>query len=164
MKNYTPKPGSFPDRLLKHLNSLGGTVTCPEAAAMFDIEPKNVNGNMKTALQHGLVVKYGVEGNVRFGLPGAAKDVFDAPAPKRGSAGRKVANTKRKGKAVRATRPVAVEAPPAPAPIAALWSDGDIVVCGAQISADGSVVLSDERSRELHKFLQRVYGPLAEAA
>jgi hypothetical protein len=51
-------------------------------------------------------------------------------------------------------------APNAPTAIASLWDDGEVVLAGITVNLDqDSVTLTDLQARQVHRFLERIYGP-----
>jgi hypothetical protein len=126
MKNYVPKEGSLPARLIAHLTEYGGSVRSTDMTLLFDVAPKNISPSLVAALANGAVVKHVHDGRVAYALPGA-----DVPAPtitktrvaqpRSGAAGRAKANSNRKTQApydrVTAAQPVV--------PAAALGTAGD---------------------------------------
>lgn len=182
MSTYTPRPGSFPARLIEHLSAVGGTMTKSEMAQGFGEPRKNIDGLTTAVIKNGLIVDCGErdDGKRAYGLPGA-DPLQVAPAPAAGltlgssSSGatpqiekakktRQVA-PKKKGFGhdlapvveAASAKPVTTDQPPPP--IAALWEDGDICLYGLQINADESATIGEAHARRLHKFLERVFGP-----
>lgn len=167
---YQPKPGTIPAMFIAHLKEHGGTMTRADVANGFSIESKNVDGNLSTAIKHGLVVRHQVEGQkTTYGLPGSDPGVR-APVPPSSmtiQTGRgKVALTPKKAPTPkqRAAAPaIALEPTPvadaAPGPCAALWEDGDVVLYGMQINSDDTVTLTGAQAQRVHRFMERVYGP-----
>jgi hypothetical protein len=44
--------------------------------------------------------------------------------------------------------------------IASLWDDGEVVLAGITVNLDqDSVTLTDLQARQVHRFLERIYGP-----
>jgi hypothetical protein len=172
MSTYTPRPGSFPARLIEHLTAVGGTMTKSEMAQGFGEPRKNIDGLTTAVIKNGLIVDCGArdDGKRAYGLPGA-DPLQVAPAPAAGltlgssSSGatlqiEKAKKTRRVAeKKAPEPAPVDMPAPTAPPPIAALWEDGDICLYGLQINADESATIGEAHARRLHKFLERVFGP-----
>lgn len=150
MTQYTPAPDSLAARVIEFLQVDRGTLTPAKIADLFTVSRASVSNVLKAAVQAGALQHHaGGRGKTGYHLAGTVPS-FDAaeatPAPK------KATNTTRKPR----------EATPEPAtvpPIAALWSDGDIVVYGAQINADDTATLNDRQARQLHRFLERCFGP-----
>lgn len=57
MKNYVPRVGSVPARLIAHMRAHGGSIDAHAAAELLGIDRKNVDGNMATAVRHGLLTR-----------------------------------------------------------------------------------------------------------
>lgn len=69
-KNYAPKEGSIPARVIAHLQEHGGTVDRGDVAELAQIHRKNVDNNLAAAVSHGLLVRDGLT----YHLPGAMND------------------------------------------------------------------------------------------
>lgn len=151
--NYHPAEGSLAARLIAALEAGTGSMTNKEAATLLDVPIKNIQPSCKAAIAAGKLHHYsGGRGKVYYYLPGAEVPTGDATA----------ASTKRKKRKaapdVEQTTDVAEE----PTAVAALWEDGDVVLQGIQINADGcSVTLTDPLARRVHRFLERIYGATA---
>lgn len=59
MKNYTPREGSFPARLIEHLQAHGGSITMVQISELLGIAIKNVSNNLLAAVRHGVLVRDG---------------------------------------------------------------------------------------------------------
>jgi hypothetical protein len=173
MKTYIPRPGSFGARLVEHLTATGGTMTMLEMAQGFGEPRKNIDGLTTSVIKNGLIVDCGERENGKraYGLPGAAPDTV-APAP--GAAltlgaslridkpknTRQVAEKKDSPHALRKKAEAVPPAPVAPTAIASLWDDGEVVLAGITVNFDqDSVTLTDLQARQVHRFLERIYGP-----
>lgn len=159
MTQYTPAPDSLAARVINKLTVTGGTLTPSQIAEQFDVKRDSVSNVLKAAVQAGALQHYsGGRGKTVYHLVGTVP-TFDgaeaAPA---------LAPKKRKAKKTtsraRKPREVAPEPSTAPPPIASLWDDGDLVLQGVTISEEhGSVTLTDLQARQVHRFMERVYGP-----
>jgi hypothetical protein len=178
MKTYTPRPGSFGARLLEHLTATGGTMTMLEMSQGFGEPRNNIDGLITGVIKNGLIVDCGERENGKraYGLPGAAPNTV-APAPGAAltlgasSSGaslridkpkntRQVAEKKDSFHALPKKAEAVPAAPDAPTAIASLWDDGEVVLAGITVNLDqDSVTLTDLQARQVHRFLERIYGP-----
>lgn len=159
MTQYTPAPSSLAARVIAFLQINGGTLTPVKICELFDVPRGSVSNTLKPAVQAGALQHYsGGRGKTVYHLAGTVPS-FDgaeatpAPAPKKRKA-KKATSTTRK------PREAAPEAATVPPPIAALWEDGDLVLQGVNVSEDSSsVTLTDLQARQVHRFMERIYGP-----
>lgn len=171
MINYTPKPESLAGKVFAHLQMHGGSLSGPEAGRLTGVPPKNVPPSLKAALQHGVLVKTGI----RYHLPGA--DLAAAPVlPSLPAAAGPVSSmrgiAKKKTKKAPAKRATAAKKKrqartpkPAPAPerlpaCAALYDDGDVAVFDVVHTGDDGCLITEAKARRVHRFLDRIYGPV----
>lgn len=149
--SYTPKPGSKCARALDVIRSAGPTKPADLAKAI-NCPAGNLYNAMEPAVRLGLAIRT-VDG--LYALPdGAPEGASPSPRPKRGAAGRKKANARRAVKVAEVA-----EEPAQPAPIAALWDSGDIIVEGQSTGPD-TICLKEAAARQLHRFLTRIFGPV----
>ncbi len=163
MTQYTPAPDSLAARVINKLTVTGGTLTPTQIAEQFAVKRDSVSNVLKAAVQAGALQHYsGGRGKTVYHLVGTVP-AFDgatttpSPAPKKRKAKKKPASAPR---TARKAREAAPEAAAVPAPIASLWDDGDLVLQGITVNTDGSsVTLTDLQARQVHRFMERIYGP-----
>lgn len=163
MTEYTPAPDSLAARVIKHLTNNGGTLTPNEIIATLDARRGSVSNLLKPAVQAGALQLYsGGKGKTAYHLVGTVP-TFDgatttpSPAPTKRKAKKRPASAPR---TARKAREAAPEAAAVPAPIASLWDDGDLVLQGITVNTDfSSVTLTDLQARQVHRFMERIYGP-----
>lgn len=167
--NYTPAPHSLAARLITHLETYGGTMTPDQIAREFNVQRGSISNTLKAPVQRGFLAHHsGGRGKVVYHLPGSTVTLPGATEAQADAAATTATRKKapRKTKAVRAAReraPVPTTPGPAapmqPPAIAALWDDGDFVLYGLTINNDDTVTMAEAQARQLHKFLERVFGP-----
>lgn len=163
MTDYYPAPGSLAEKAIAHLEEHGGQLTPNELANLFGEPPKNVMNMLRLAVKYKLLQHHqGGRGRSAYAMPGWQFSFDDAqpttPAPAATKRKDKKAATTRKPREARAsTRP---EPSAAATPIASLWDDGDLVLSGVSVNEDNaSVTLTDDQARQVHRFMERIYGP-----
>ncbi len=159
-KTYTPRPGSLAERVIAHLNAGATQIAPAEMATLFGAQRSATNNLLKAPRNFGMLVLHKNGNQALYTLPGVEPDWGGLPAEPKTRA----TPVKRKAKKAEASRSKAREAaPPAtttPPPIASLWDDGDLVLQGITVNTDGaSVTLTDLQARQVHRFMERVYGP-----
>lgn len=160
MTDYVPRAGSIGDQCVAYLEEHGGALTRRELADALGTRIQNMNRPLMMAVHGKALAMHGAgRGKTRFSMPGwvpsDADLAPDLPKPKRGTVGRAAAARKK------AMQQEAKYAPAQRAPsVAALYSDGDVVLLDVVQGEDGTTaVLSEAQAREVHRFLERVYGP-----
>lgn len=93
-KNYTPREGTIPARLIAHLHEHGGTIDSAGVAELLQIDRGNVYSNLAVAVKHGLLVRDGITyslslntaskpvGELQQAWGGASKPAFPAAPPR----------------------------------------------------------------------------------
>lgn len=167
-KPYTPRPGSLAEKVLAFLQTgEAPQISTADMVTLFNAAPSSTNNLLKAPRKFGLVVLHKNGKQALYTLPGVApvwNDATQAAAPSAAPKARKVKAPKKKA-APQGTRKkrqaaAAPAEPERPAAIASLWDDGDVVLAGITINNDAaSVTLSDLQARQVHRFLERVYGP-----
>lgn len=163
--SYTPRPGSLAEKVITHLNSGGSAQISPaDMVKLFNVAANSTSNLMKAPLKFGIVELHKNGRQTLYTLPGI-EPMWGLPtlavAGKAAAKTRKVKAPKKKApqdsrKKVQA-EPVE---PERPAAIASLWDDGEVVLAGITINLDqDSVTLTDIQARQVHRFLERVYGP-----
>lgn len=167
---YTPHAGSLAQRVIAHLQSGAASQLSPgEMVPLFHAVRAGTSNQLKAPRKFNSLVLHKNGKRALYTLPGVAPDWGDgdedddAPAP----AAKKTTRGPAKHKADAGGRkthvpqeaPAETERPPA---IAALWDDGDVVLQNVAVNADvGGVILSETQARQVHRFLERIYGPNA---
>lgn len=160
MTQYNPAPDSLAARVIQRLKEQGGTLTPNQIIEQFSAARGSVSNLLKPAVQAGaLQLHSGGKGKTAYHLEGTVP-TFDGieaaptPAPKKRKAKKTAPTTTRKPREA-APEPTAA----VPPPIASLWDDGDLVLQGVTVSeASNSVTLTDLQARQVHRFMERVYG------
>jgi len=167
-KPYTPRPGSLAQKVIDYLQTgEGAQISTATMVTSFKVKPSSTSNLLKAPRKFGVLVLHKNGKQALYTLPGVAPvwDAAEAAAPSTAPKARKVKAPKKKAAPPHGTRKkrqsVAAPAEPErPAAIASLWDDGDVVLAGITINNDAaSVTLSDLQARQVHRFLERVYGP-----
>lgn len=178
---YTPRPDTLVGRVYAHLQEHGGTLSSAEVASLFDVPTSCVLSGVKSALLNGHLERVVVEGSRKLylrlpdGAPAAA--ATGAPAGKNRKARRTNGPTKARAARAAAEREDGGDSgeshgvgdaggadhdgadAPTTGPVACLWDDGDIVLHGLDVNADGATAtITPAHARRLHAFLDRLYG------
>ena len=164
MKIYNPAPGSATARVIAHLTIHGGTLRTSDISALFGLPVINVDGTFAHAKKHGLLTRaHDDEGRVIYSL-GNCTPAADADATATSTPRKKTLSDQAREFVMGTARKPRATPPPAPEPadpIAALYSDGDVVVYGGRLNdtkggAHPGVTLTDAQAHQLHAFLSRV--------
>lgn len=168
-KPYTPRPGSLAQKVIDYLQTgEGAQISTATMVTSFKVKPSSTSNLLKAPRKFGVLVLHKNGKQALYTLPGVEPvwdDATEADAPTTAPKARKVKAPKKKAAPPQGTRKKrqAVAAPAElerPAAIASLWDDGDVVLAGITINNDAaSVTLSDLQARQVHRFLERVYGP-----
>lgn len=163
---YTPRPGSLAEKVITHLNSGGSAQISPaDMVKLFNVAANSTSNLMKAPLKFGIVELHKNGRKTLYTLPGIEPLWDDATGAASADAApktRKVKAPKKKAPPHASRKKVQAEPvePEQPAAIASLWDDGDVVLAGITINNDAaSVTLTDLQARQVHRFLERVYGP-----
>lgn len=166
---YTPRPGSLAQKVMDYLQTGEGAQISPAAmVTSFKVKPSSTSNLLKAPLKFGVLERHKNGKQTLYTLPGVKPvwdDAAEAAAPSTAPKARKVKAPKKKAVPPQGTRKkrqaiAAPAEPERPAAIASLWDDGDVVLAGITINNDAaSVTLSDLQARQVHRFLERVYGP-----
>lgn len=148
-KTYTPRAGSLSEKVIKHLSDGATQISSAEMETMFGANRSGISNQLNAPRKFGLLVLHRNGRKALYTLPGVAPHWDGQPTKP------KTTTTPR------AQREVVAPAPAnAPVAIASLWDDGDVVLWGITAGEDGnSCTLSDLQARQVHRFLERVYGP-----
>lgn len=142
---YIPRPGSLAEKAFLHLNSMpsGSELTATEIADVMGAELKNVSGTLHHAVKNGLLLARREGRKLLYSL-GTGEPV----TPARSAA--EDADT---------DIDFGTDADADQTPFcAALWSDGDMMMTGAQVMDDGAVFLRRHQVAELYRYLLQVGG------
>jgi len=163
---YTPRPGSMAEKVITHLNAGGSAQLSPaDMVKLFKIAPSSTFNVLKGPRKFGMLVLHKNGKKALYTLPGVEplwRDVAKDSAATAVAKARKVKAPKKKAPSHASRKKVQAEPvePERPAAIASLWDDGDVVLAGITINTDASsVTLTDLQARQVHRFLERVYGP-----
>lgn len=163
---YTPRPGSLAEKVMDYLQTGEAAQISPaQMVELFQVKQSSTSNLLKAPRKFGVLALHKNGRQALYTLPGVAPvwgDADDVAATSSAPKARKVKTPKNKARPQglrKKSEPVAAE-PERPTAIAALWDDGDVVLAGITINTDAqSVTLSDLQARQVHRFLERVYGP-----
>lgn len=166
MKQYTPRPGSLPDRLIAHLATRPKgqqRMTNTDIAERFDVHIKNVIPVLKAAVNNDVLTRYQDPNSRRTGyqlgdtLPGAAVPPLREQIAAEGAA----PIVRRTIGAAKAKRTgVAAQGSAAASPLQfTRWHDDDIGITGAQLGEGDVVILTRADIRALVDFVTQPHTP-----